>query len=176
MSLKLYEAVAQLDTVNMWIEEHADEILANGGEMPPALEALLHEAEGTFAQKVERTALKVRELDAEADAIKVEANRLSQRAKTATNAAASLKAYLHRCLEGAGETTVKSQLVTVAIHQNPPRVEGALEPDQLAHSPYGVHVPESWTLDKAAVLAAHKAGTALPAGLSVTRGSSLRIR
>ena len=93
--MRLYEAVAQLEVISGWIEEHADEILANGGALTPELEALLTEAEGTLAEKAERVALKVRELQAEAEAVKVEATRLSQRAKTATYAADSLKDYLN---------------------------------------------------------------------------------
>jgi hypothetical protein len=184
MSIKLYEAVAQLETVNAWIDEHADDILAAGGQMSPELEALLNEAEGTFKEKVERTALKVRELEAEADAVKVEVDRLTQRAKTATNAAASLKAYLMRCLTDANETTVKGTLVTVAIQQNPPKVDGDIPRETLeewyhqskGQNPFVTVVPEQFTVNKKAVLAAAKEGKDIPAGLAVSRSASLRIR
>ena len=181
MSIKLYEAVEQLRVVSDWIDEHADEILASGGELSPELTQLLDEAEGTLAEKAERVALKVRELQAEADAIKVEAARLSQRAHTATHAADSLKSYLKRSLEGAGIPVIKGTLVTVALQKNPPSVQGELSPDALKDlfddaTGFVVHIPETFTLDKKAIIAAHKAGAAIPAGLQVTQGTSLRIR
>lgn len=179
--IRLYEAAAQLETVNGWIEEHADEILANGGELTPELSALLDLAEGTLAEKAERVALKVRELQTEAEAIKVEATRLTQRAKTATNAADSLKDYLHRTMEAAGIPSIKGTLVTVAIQKNPPSVKGEISPDALHdlyfdQSPFALMIPQTFTLDKKAVIAAHKLGAAIPAGLEVTQGTSLRIR
>ncbi len=179
--MKLYEAAAQLETVNAWIEEHTDEILANGGELTHDLLVLLDEAEGTFAEKAERVALKVRELQAEAEVVKAEATRLTQRAKTALNAADSLKEYLHRTMEAAGTLTIKGTLVTVAVQKNPPSVQGELSPEALGDlyhdgSTFAVHIPETFTIDKKAVIAAHKAGAPIPAGLQVTQGTSLRIR
>ena len=175
--MKLYEATAQLEVVNGWIEEHADEILANGGELTPELSTLLDLAEGDFKTKVQAVALKVRELQAEAEAVKIEAARLSQRAKTASNAAESLKGYLHRHLEAAGETTVKGTLVTVAIQKNPPAVElGDTADAALAGEPFAVLIPARFEWDKAAIKAAAKAGTPLPNGVHVTQGTSLRIR
>lgn len=179
--MKLYEATAALETVNAWIEEHADEVLANGGALPPALADLLDLAEGDFAAKVEAVGLKVRELHAEAEAVKGEVARLAQRAKTATHAAESLKTYLHRALDAAGETTVKGTLVTVAIQQNPPSVQGDLSPDALSDlmadgADFVTLIPATFTLNKKRIIEMHKAGTAIPAGLVVAQGTSLRIR
>lgn len=176
--MRLYEAAAQLEVIDGWIQEHADEILANGGELTPALSALLDLAEGTFTEKAEAVALKVRELQAEATAIKTEADRLTQRAKTATYAADSLKAYLQRTLEAAGIPTVKGTLVTVALQKNPPAVQGELSQDALKdlYDDHTLFAVRTYTLDKKQVLAAHKAGNNIPAGLEVTQGTSLRIR
>lgn len=175
--IKLYEATAQLEVVNGWIEEHADEILANGGELPPALAELLDQAEGTLAVKAERVALKVRELQAEADAVKAEAVRLTQRAKTATNAADSLKAYLKRALEIAGVQTIKGELVTVALQKNPPSVltvRDAASDD--AAEGFATEIPAHYEWNKAELKEAWKAGEALPMGVAVMQGTSLRIR
>lgn len=179
--IKLYEAAAQLEVVNGWIEEHGDDILANGGELTPELAALLDEAEGTLAVKAERVALKVRELLAEAEAVKVEATRLTQRAKTASYAADSLKAYLHRTMEAAGIPTIKGTLVTVAVQKNPPSVHGELSPEAIHDlyedgAKFASMIPAQFVLDKKAVIAAHKAGEKIPAGLEVLQGTSLRIR
>ena len=179
--MKLYEATAQLEVVNGWIEEHADEIFANGGELTPELSALLDEAEGTLAEKAERVALKVRELQAEAEVIKAEAVRLTQRAKTASNAADSLKSYLRHALDAAGIPVIKGTLVTVALQKNPPSVQGELSPEAIHDlyedgAKFASMIPAQFVLDKKAVIAAHGLGAPIPAGLQVTQGTSLRIR
>lgn len=182
MGIKLYEAAAQLDVVNGWIEEHADEILANGGALPPALAELLDQAEGTLAEKVERVALKVRELVAEADAIKAESARLTQRHKTAAHAAESLRTYLQRVLEATGTAQVKGMLVTVALQQNPPAALGELTQEQLEYLYEGPsfgamvsYVPASYALNRKAVLEAFKRQEPLPEGIRVAQATSLRI-
>ena len=175
--IKLYEATEQIEVVNGWIEEHADEILANGGELPPDLAQLLDEAEGTLAVKAERVALKVRELQAEAEAVKIEADRLAQRARTAWNAAESLKAYLLRALEVAGIPSIKGTLVTVSLQKNPPAVHTTHEP--VAGEVNGTFVrviPEQVVWDKDAIKATWKAGLSLPEGVSVAQAMGLRIR
>jgi hypothetical protein len=177
MGIKLYEATEQLEVVNGWIEEHADEILANGGELPPDLAQLLDEAEGTLATKAERVALKVRELQAEAEAVKLEVTRLGQRAKTAHNAAESLKAYLLRALLMAGMPTVKGTLVTVALQKNPPAVHVTHEPAAgEANGTFVRVIPEQVVWDKDAIKATWKAGLALPEGVTVVQAMGLRIR
>lgn len=175
--MKLYEATAQLEVVENWIEEHADEILANGGVLTDTLYRLLEEAEGSFAEKAERVALKVRELQAEAEVVKAEAARLTQRAKTAVNAADSLKEYLLRSLEHAGIPTVKGSLVTVALQKNPPSTAIADYAD-LAAAPaaFVTEVPAHREWNKTAIKEAAKVGTLLPLGVHVVQTTGLRIR
>src|SRR5690606_22994620 len=62
--LKLYEHVDQYQVVLDWIEEHAAEIEAAGGVLPPELEELLDQAEGALQEKVERVALVIQNLKA----------------------------------------------------------------------------------------------------------------
>lgn len=179
--MKLYETVEALATISGWIDEHADDILANGGELTPALAELLDAAEGDFSEKVERVALKVRELEAEALAVDTEAERLTQRARTRYNAAKSLKAYLKGALEIAGLDKVKATLVTVAIQKNPPSLHGELSQEELdvlarRRAEFVSIVPATLSLNKRAVLDACKAGEALPTGLTISQGTSLRIR
>jgi len=179
--MKLYETVEALGTVNAWIDEHADELLASGGELSPELAQLLEQAEGDFAEKVERVALKVRSLLAEGDAIKVEEVRLAQRRKSREHAAESLKQYLQHALDMAGETKVTGTLVTVAIQKNPPSVRGLVDESQLAEwaqqgSAFVTIIPETYALDRKAILTAHKGGLEIPAGLTVEQSASVRIR
>lgn len=178
VGIKLYEATEQIEVVNGWIEEHADEILANGGELPPELAQLLDEAEGTLAVKAERVALKVRELQGEAEMVKAEADRLTQRARTAKNAAESLKAYLLRALEVAGIPSIKGELVTVSLQKNPPAVHTTHEPEEVTEGniTFVRVIPEQVVWDKDAIKATWKAGLALPEGVTVAQAMGLRIR
>lgn len=182
--LKLYESRAQIDSVNTWIADHPDELLANGGALPPDLAQLLDAAEGAFEQKAERVALKVRELIVEADAIQAEKDRLAQREKATRHAAESLKKYLKRHMEAVGLATVKGTYATIVIQPTPPAVKGPETQEELgivyrrqrAEQSFVFVSPITYVLDKKRVLEAHKAGVPLPTGFTVTRGSSLRIR
>lgn len=173
--MKLYEASEALRITDEWLEE-------TGGELTPELEALLDSAEGTFADKVERVALKAKALEAEAKAIKEERDRLTARVMARENGAKSLKAYLQRCLEASGKDKVNGLLVTVAIQQNPPSVQVGPMVDEVelyeAGCPYIERVPERFILNKSDLLADYKANgeRVLPNGITVTRSTSLRIR
>ncbi len=178
--LKLYETVEALAIVNAWIEEHADDLLASGGELSPELSALLDQAEGDFATKVERVALKVRSMEVTADAIKAEEVRLAQKRRVQENAVASLKSYLREALRLAGQTKVVGTLATVSVQKNPPSVQGLLDEESLVGM-YAIQSPfvkreVSYALDKKAVIEAHKAGQEIPQGVSVSQSLSLRIR
>ena len=178
--MKLYEAVEQLATVNDWIAEHEEEIREAGGELPPALAELLDLADGQLDEKVERVALKIRILRAEADVIGSEADRLAARAKGRLASAAALTQYLHRCLNAAGVNKVEGSLATVALQRNPPSVVSSLNLDDPA---VRVRLPEpmvrgkiTWSLNRQLVLEHHRAGVPLPEGLTVVIGESVRIR
>jgi chromosome segregation ATPase len=129
-TVTLYERTEALRLVDEWIAEHEEEILAAGGDLDalPELRALLDQAEGDFKDKVERVALKVRELTATADAVKAEADRLKNRVNALDNAAASLKEYLKRNMEAVGVQKVNGLLATVAVQSV------AAECEMLAHA------------------------------------------
>lgn len=173
--MKLYEATAALAITDEWLDEL-------GGELTPEIEALLDEAEGTFAEKVERVALKLKSLEAEAAAIKAEESRLAARRKARENGVTSLKTYLQRNLEAAGKQKVDGLLCTVALQLNPPALSVPANVDlaelYAAGAPGITLVPESFTLDKRAVLDAVKVSgeAVLPNGWAVTRSQSLRIK
>jgi hypothetical protein len=175
--LKLYEATEALLIVDQWLDEHADEIIASGGELPPELAALIDQATAQLEGKVEKVALKVRELLATAGAIALEAKRLSQRAKACENGAEALKAYLKAQLERAGQTKVEGKLATVAIQKNG-------QPSITVTKPIE-DLPKAWRyqppapapiLNRDAVLTALKLGEEIPEGIEVVTGTHLRIR
>ena len=173
--ITLYEATAALGITEEWLEEA-------GGELTPEVEALLNDAHMGFAEKVERVALKVKSLEAESEAIATEGTRLMSRAKVRANAAKSLKTYLERCMEAAGETKVTGLLATVALQQNPPKlnVPDGVDLAELyeAGCPGVVAIPARYEVNKSELLAAVKTRgeDVLPNGFTITRGTSLRIR
>jgi uncharacterized protein (UPF0335 family) len=177
--MKLYEATADMATVNDWIAEHEEEIIAAGGELPPELQELLDLAEGQLAEKVERVAFYIRRLEGEEQIIKDEISRLQNRAKVKANSVKGLKEYLQRCLEGAGETKIERPLITVAIQKSPPSVHcGADLENPESRRALGAYVREkiTWSLDAKKVLEIHKAGGELPSSITVVTNTHLRIR
>lgn len=97
--MTLYELSHELDNYELKIDEETGEI-TNLDE----LEALQLERDA----KVENVGLWIKNLKAEAEAVKEEAKRLTQRARVAENKAERLKDYLTECL--GGETFKTSRL------------------------------------------------------------------
>lgn len=168
------------------LRERLDVIFADqDGEITPEQEAQLDAIEGAFAEKTERVALYVVEQLSRAKSIKAEEERLAQRRRGYESRADWLKNYLHRCLDTAGKTKVEGLLATVALQNNPPSVQPVVAIDEadlrnLAMiAPSFVRHEELWSLDKRAVLDAHKAGT-LPDDIAkrvqIVQTRSVRIR
>lgn len=178
-TLRLYDTVDQLEIVRQWIDEHSDEIIAAGGELPPELAALLDQAEGQLTEKVERVGLYVRELLLTSKAIEEEAQRLHDAAVAKLKAANHLKEYLRGQLERAEITTVKGKLLTVRVQKNPPSVQCA-DPatlyTELGEEWIERRVVESFVVRRDYVLAAYKANEPpIPLGIDVTQGSHVRL-
>lgn len=183
-ALRLYEATDAIEIVRDWILEHDQELLANEGVLPDELAELLAKVEGDFKAKAERVALFIRELLSTAKAIKEEESRLATRRKSMENAADRLKRYLEANMLEAEQMRIEGKLVTLRIQLNNPAVVCTLDSDALAKLypkvstwtvPIIRRIPETYALDKHAVLDAHKLGVVLPDGIAVERGASLRI-
>lgn len=169
----LYELADARDILDSWL-------LETGGELTPELEALLAELDGNVNEKIERVALYVREQKALADAAKQERDRLAGIAAARLRAAESLTGYLHREMDRLGKDRVNGVLATVALQKNPPSVTGepvrpldALfvdAPDLVRYN------PATFSLDRKAILEAHKAGKPIPEGLTVQQTVGVRIR
>ena len=186
-SLRLYEAVDALETVRDWLDEHADDIAAVGGDLDrlPELAALLDQAEGEFAEKAERVALFIRERRLGAKAVREEAKRLAERADREDRTADALTQYLLLNMQRAETKKIEGKLVTIRVQQSPASVTSTLT-DAEVYELYctGVpengrrlvrRVPERYELDKQAVRDAAILGQPIPAGVTVTRGSHVRI-
>lgn len=180
-TMKLYEITNARDVLDTWLAE-------SEGEMTPELEAMLNELDGQADEKIERVALYVRERLANAEAVKVEQQRLLGIQKREEKAAESLKAYLKRQMEALGKTKVNGLLATIAIQKNSqPSMTHVLTGDALALHFAGLienskveqfvrEIPVSYTIDRDAVLTAWRAGDALPDEIIVEHGTHLRIR
>jgi hypothetical protein len=173
--MTLYQIADAREILDTWL-------LETEGEVTPELEALLAEIDGKADEKIERVALYIREQLALATAAKEEQTRIASVVSRRNKAAESLKLYLHREMERLGKDKVTGLLATIAIQKNPPSVKGELSPETLkdawqqGETAFVRHVPESFALDRKAVVDAFKAGQPIPDGLEVVHETSLRIR
>ena len=112
------------------------------GEVDGDALAAYAEYQGAATEKLEATACYVRELEAEAEAIKAEEDRLAKRRKALENKSSRLKTYMMPALEAMGgkvKASVrigKSQAVTVfdldALPDAFKRVVTKVDPDKVA--------------------------------------------
>lgn len=115
---KLYEAVDDLLAVQQYLDDHADELLANGGELTPELVELIEAAQLRFEDKVVAVGMLAKREFADEEFLKAEIARLTQRKKTRENTVTGLKRYLLDQLTRAGRN-VKTALLTVRTQRNP---------------------------------------------------------
>ena len=129
--MKLYEIAPALRFAldDIVVDEETGEILSS---------AALHAVEAQAAEKIEATALYLRELDAEAKAAKEEADRMLARVKSMQKRSDYLKAMLLNALHATGK--VKTARVTVSI-----RTTQAVSVDE------GANLPEAYTTVKTTV-------------------------
>ena len=130
MGMTLYDIDAQIAALDgaaeddMLIDAETGELIS----VAQALDALRMERE----TKIENVACWVKNLSAEADAIREEENRLMKRRKAAETKAANLKAWLLAAMTREDGTTdkLKTGRVVVSVKRNPPStvVDDALLP------------------------------------------------
>lgn len=174
-AITLYEIADLRDLLDAKLSE-------TDGELTPELEAEMAALDVAADDKIERVALYIREQTSTAEAIEAEAKRLQARAAAKLNAARSLKQYLEREMARLGKTKVTGLLATVAMQKNGPSVVGDLTQEQLDAlyttdaGRFVRFTPATFSLDRKAVLAAHKADQPIPEGLTVVQTESLRIR
>ena len=130
MGMTLYDIDAQIAALDgaaeddMLIDEETGELVS----VSQALDALRMEREA----KLENVSCWVKNLSAEADAIREEENRLLKRRKAAETKAANLKAWLLAAMTREDGTTdkLKTGRVMVSVKRNPPStvVDDALLP------------------------------------------------
>jgi homospermidine synthase len=175
-TMKGFELAGEWDALDQLLEE-------TGGELTPEIESLMDGLNASTNEKIERIALVVLRKKSEAKAIKEQADRLAARGKARENAATRLTEYLTRVMQSVGKDKVEGVLVTVVFQKGPPALmvddswdTDALRGLQMVRPELVRYIPESFAVDKRAVIDAANAGTNPPHGMELTRNTSLRIR
>ena len=178
----MWPQTAHLRTIDDLIEEYAEELDRNGGDLEaiPAIAAFLAYKDEEVQQHIERLGLKVLSLNADEEAVKIERQRLQARETRWRKAAVSLKGYIKRLLNVHEVKKVKTPSVSISLVQNGGRPsvritdEAQLEVLYQTGSPF-VQQIVTYRLDTEAVLAAQERGETLPPEILVERGQHVRI-
>lgn len=164
--LKLYEIAAELDAV-------VSELIDTGGVLTTELEARLDSLQGALTAKVERTALVIRQLEAQAESARVESRRLADLASARSASAKRLKEYVMFNMADAGVRKIEGELVNVSVCKNGrPSIIWTGTDEDLPDLFRRVRVDA----DTDAAYKKLKSGEALPDGFQVNYGQHLRIK
>jgi hypothetical protein len=154
------------------------------GEETPEIADLLGQLHGNMVTKLQNCGLYLRELEAEHEATKLEALRLTLRAKATEDRIYRFKAYLTREMIAQNFPLARTPLITVALQLNNPKLVADPSEDLLRvwyrdseYHHFVRHTPEQFELNRAAFLAFAKENPQkVPQGFSVVREQSVRIR
>ena len=113
----------------------------------------------------------VKNLQADADAIKAEVDRLSARRQAVESGIKRLKDYAEDAMNAVGIEKVKDELFTVAMQKNPPAV--SIVNDRLIPTDYWRQ--QDPVIDRQRIKDALKAGETIP-GAELTQGKSVRFK
>lgn len=160
--MKLYELTSNFNQLQQIIEDGADQ---------EAIHDTLQAIDEAIDDKVQGAALLIRNIEAQAAAIKVEEKRLSDRRKFFENNCKNIKDYLYQQMVAVDKRRVKGALVTVGIQKNPASLEIATD----AVIPPEYMISQEPKVDKKALLAAVKDGLQWD-GITLKQGESVRIR
>ena len=160
--MKLYELSEQFAKLEVMAEA------IDTQEDSQAFSQLWEEINMAFEEKADNTACVIRNLKAEAEAIKQEEERLKLRRQALDSSAERLKSYLETHMTMNGIEKIKGKLFTVSIQKNPPstKVDQSLLGDQ--------YLRVKREPDLVAINAALKLGPV--EGAWQEQGQSLRIR
>lgn len=113
--IKLYETVAALSTVENWIDEFLTENPDQEGVLSTTLEELLARAELDLSAKVGNIALLWKTLQLEAEMLKTEARRLTERRNSREGLVDRLKEFVKNAMLAAQKVSIKDPRVTVSV-------------------------------------------------------------
>lgn len=166
--MKLYELTDSMSRV-------MESLVESDGEITPEVEADLLSLEGEFDAKVESIALLVKEFEANAEAAKVEKDRLAKLQHSRENSAKRLKDYIRKQMEAIGKTHVKTDRIVVSIQKCGGSLpcECVVDPNTLPLRFKRITVEP----DRKAALEAYEQTGMVPDGFRVgERGTYVRLR
>ncbi len=109
MDIKLYEIGPAYLSAVQYMEQYAEE---HDGEIPDDLSRYIDELEGTYQEKLISCAHVYKNYMAEAEAIKAEEKRLSERRKHAENRADGIKGYIAMYLKAGDKIDTPTAVLT----------------------------------------------------------------
>lgn len=130
--------------------------------------------EGALEDKADNYARVMRQMDADAKAIKAEEERLYNRRKSIENRSAWLKKTLQTVMEETGKTKFKTQFFSFGIQKNAPSV--VIDATDIDSIPADYLVQQAPKIDKTKIAADIKAGADLSGIAHLEQTESLRIR
>lgn len=169
--MHLYEISENFRTVSAMLEDEDPEVQAAAKD---TLEAI----QGEFSDKADNIACLIKELKADAEAIKEEADKLSQRAKAKKSKADWLSRYLLEEMQKTGSTKLETTRNVVSIRKSAPALKFQ---DERAFLNWAIFDHEEFVrqkepeINKTAVKEALKAGQEVP-GVALESGVSLVVK
>lgn len=170
-----------MSTATLTLYELSEEQLAldelsamEDGEWTPELEALAVELLEKLVQKADDFGSYAKELEAREEMLDAEIKRLQDRKKRVANRLTWMKSYGCTVLQRIGRPRIEGTFFTLALQNNPPKVDVSVLPDALPPE-YVRVIPEVREPDKTALAKALKAGQEIP-GVALVQTQSLRIR
>lgn len=162
--MKLYELATNYQQVWNMVDDPDTDLAV--------IEDTLQSIEGAINEKAVNIVQLVRSLEADAEIIKAEEKRLTDRRRVIENRVKWFKQYIQHQMELAGLDKIKTPLLTLALQNNPPRVEI----DNLTELP-GEYIEQriDYVVDKKRIKDAIQSGREVP-GARLVQGKSLRIR
>ena len=130
--------------------------------------AILSQVKEQFDEKVENIGKLILSLKADAEAVKLEEQRLAKRRKALEEKSDWLKGYLQDELTNTGVEKVKGVLLTVSLRKNPPSIN-VVNAIQIPEN-YWRTIPEVREPDKKAILEQFRATGEIVDGVEIITG------
>lgn len=164
--MTLYELTTEYEALLAEYEAAEDE--ARRDELLEMFDAL----QDDIGDKGEAYARVLRNLSAQRDAYKAEADRLTRKAKASEKAMDGLKAQLLSAMQRVGATKLETSIGKWSVRTNPWSVE-VLDVDAV---PAEYHVPQPDKIDKRAILAAFKETGEIVGGVMMNQTTGIQFR
>lgn len=133
---------------------------------------MIDQVQEDIGDKAEAYARIMKNLQAEAEAYKAEAQRLARKQKAAESAVAGLKQRLMDAMLTVDASEIRTSIGKWKIQLNPPSCK-VVEPDRV---PEEYRIPQPDAIDRQGILRWFKETGEIPAGVDITREESLRFR